>query len=501
MKKIKDSLKQLDSIPLPDKGKILSFNNKDFSIEAKENISKNTSNNKRLKFKPAWSFSIILAVLMISFSGYTIVAEELEYKEAVNFFVENGLSTEGLSRNDIKGVYRDITTKKFSHNKTAEIIEKNVAGHEIFQEEPSPKDIENLWNFKNNGHYIIKNNYTDNKDTSYVYQYTEQFDDKLGYNVYKAKFVKYDRGQELWSTELDNFSINGFTVSNDLIIVYGTSISNSSFQSDYGRLALLNSKGEILWDKTTANDFKDEYISSALFDNDNIITFSRGDLKYLCFTEYDIQGNRIRFTKNEVGNYGIYSAVKLDENYLVQLKSGQNGEMLMKVNNDGSLSDSFSYSSADMDYYITNMIEYNGNVFLSAYSVKKPNDDERNAGGRYDISRVLNYIFDNKKFDITNDELTKLVRENFTAVLLICNPETGVPNEFYSVNGSIGAKLFINEDKKLIWETENISDTYLSLATSSFTIGGASYIYRYEFDESGKIVEIEKTGEVTTFRR
>ena len=500
MKKIKATLKQLDSIPLPEKEKILSFNNREFSIETKENIPKNTYTNR--KFKPAWSFSIILAILMISFSGYTIVAEELEYKEAVNFFAENGLSTEGLSRNDIKSVYRDITTKKFSHNKTAEIIEKNVAGHEIFQDEPSPKDIENLWNFKNNGHYIINNNYINNNDISYVYQYIERFDDKLGYNVSdKTNFVKYDRGNELWSIKLDNFLVDGFTVYKDFIMVYGTSTSNSSSEPRYGRLALLNSKGEMLWDKTTSNDFKFEYITSALFDDDNIITFSRGDFNYLCFSKYDIQGKLIKFTKNEVGNYGIYSAVKLGEDYLVQLKSGQNGEMLVKVNNDGLLFDSFSYSSADMDYYITNMLEYNGNVFLSAYSVPKPKSDDSNAGGRYDVAGILNYIFDNKKENISTEELTKLVRDNFTAILLVCNPETGVPNEFYSVNGSIGAKLFINEDNKLIWETENISDTYLSLATSSFTIGGASYIYRYVFDESGKIMGIEKTGEVTVFRR
>ncbi len=500
MKKIKDTLKQLDSIPLPDKNKILSFN-KNF-INEKDNSPKNTSINRKLKFKPAWSFSIILIVLIISFSGYKIVAEELEYKEALNFFVENGLSTDGLSRNDIKSVYQDITTKKFSHNKTSEIIEKNIAGHEIFQDEPSPEDLENLWNFKTNGHYISNNNYINNKDISYAYEYIERFDTKLGYKVSdKIKFVKYDKGQEIWSTELNNFLVNGYSVYNDLIIVYGTSISNSSLQTDYGRIALLNSKGEILWDKTTSNDFKDEYITAALFDNNNIITFSRGDLTYLCFTKYDMQGNVIEFTKNNVGNYGIYSTAKLGEDYLVQLKSGQNSEILMKVNDDGSTSDSFSYSSADMDYYITNMIEYNGNVFLSAYSVPKLNDDENNAGGRNEIARILNYIFDNKKVDISSTELTKLVRDNFTAILLVCNPESGVPNEFYSVKGSIGAKLLINEDNKLIWETESISDTYFSIATSSFSIGGASYIYKYEFDETGKILKIEKTDEIKVFRR
>lgn len=501
MKKIKNTLKQLDSIPLPDKEKMLSFNKNSLSTEKKIYVPQNIPKIK-FKLRPAWSFSILLAVLIFSFSGYKIIAEELEYKEAVNFFVENGLSTDGLSKNDIKIVYRDITTKKFSQNKTAEIIEKNVAGHEIFQNAPSPEDIENLWNFKKNSHYILNNNFMDyNDEISYAYQYTEKFDDKLGRNIDKYSFVKYNKGQKIWSTELDNFSIGSFTVSKDLILVYGTSFSNSSFDTRYGRLALLNSDGEILWDKTTSNGFKKEYIASVLFDNDNIIAFSRGDLKYLCFLKYDLQGNLIKSTKNEIGNHGIYSAVKLGEDYLVQLKSIQTGEILMKVKSDGSLSDSFSYSSNETDYYITSMIEYNNNIFLSAYAVSKLYPNEKDYGGRFEIARILGYVFDNENIDISSEELTKLVRENYTAILLVCNPETGVPNEFFSVNGSIGANLFINEENKLIWETESISDTYLSLGTSSFTIGGSSYIYRHEFDEQGKIKNIEKTDEIRVFRR
>ncbi len=497
--KIKATLKQLDSIPLPDKEKILSFDKNEYSKERKTNSTHIAYFHKTSKFKNILAFSLILAVLIISFSGYTIIAEEKEYKQAVSFFKEYGLSTEGLSRSDIKNVYRDITTKKFSYDKTAEVIEKNIAGHEIFQDEPSPEDIENLWNFKNNGYYNIVNSYKGN--TGYKYHYIERFDDKLGYNVYdKSKFVKYINEKEIWATELDNFIINGFTVSNDLIIVYGYS-DTSSNQIRYNRLVLLNDEGEIIWDKTISNNFNDEYIASALFDDDNIIIFSRGDLKYLCFSKYDMQGSLKEIRTNEVGNYGIYATTKLGDGYLIQLKSWESGEILMKVNKDGSFSDSFSYSSANREYYITNIIEYNENVFLSAYSVPKLNNNESNAGGRNDIARVLNYIFDNKKFDISSEELTKLVRENFTAILLICNPETGIPQEFYSVNGSIGGELFINEDNKLIWNTESISDTYLSLATSSFTIGGASYIYQYTFDESGKILSREKTGDIAVFRR
>jgi hypothetical protein len=43
--------------------------------------------------------------------------------------------------------------------------------------------------------------------------------------------------------------------------------------------------------------------------------------------------------------------------------------------------------------------------------------------------------------DIPNAELTELMRDNFTAALLVCDPASGIPQTFYTVKGSFGAKL------------------------------------------------------------
>lgn len=499
MKKLNNILKQLDSIPLPDKNKILSFNNSNTS-EAKKN---NAYNRVKFKFRPVYVSFIVLFILIASFSGYKIIADETEYKEAVNFFIENELSIVGLSKSDIKNVYRDITTKRFSLSKTAEIIEKNISEHKIFQDAPSPEDIENLWNYKNsNGHYIIKNNYS--SDINYEYRYIEKVDEETGYvRTEKTNFIKYENGNVQWLVLLDNFLVNDFIVSNDYILIYGTTLSYPSISSQYasrGRLALINKDGEIIWDKTIDNSFKNEQITAALIDNEEIVTISMAS-QNLCFTKYDLQGNITTFTNTKMDGYYEHIIIKLGDDYLVKHTNAKNEEILIKINNDGTLSDSFSFSSTNSKYFITNMIEYNNNVFISAYAVPKLNKNDNDAGGRADISNILNYIFENKKMDISNEELTKIVRENFTAILLVYNTETEEPEEFYSVNASLGSKLYINENNNLIWETENISDTYFSPYTSSFTIGGACYIYKYEFDEFGNIKGIEKTNEVTIFRR
>ena len=46
---------------------------------------------------------------------------------------------------------------------------------------------------------------------------------------------------------------------------------------------------------------------------------SRGDLEYLCLSQYDISGNELSFRKTKVGVKGIWNAARLGDGYLVQL--------------------------------------------------------------------------------------------------------------------------------------------------------------------------------------
>ena len=94
-----------------------------------------------------------------------------------------------------------------------------------------------------------------------------------------------------------------------------------------------------------------------------------------------------------------------------------------------------------------------------------------------------------------------MVRDHYTAMLLVCDPKAGVPQEFYSVEGSLGGKLSLSDSGMLLWDVESITTTYFSPATSAFTIAGESYIFRYTFDHTGGLIHQEKTGEVAYFSR
>ena len=442
-----------------------------------------------------------LVLLISTVFGITIYAEVKEYKAAISFFNEYSLATEGLSREEIKSIYRDIITNSFSYGKTAEVIQKSVGGYEIFQDNPTPEDLENLWNYRNSSKKLF-NHYPNAKDALYQFDYVLKYDNKLKFDVYdKIIFTKSVDGEVAWSVDIPNMVHEGYLESNDFVIVFGSTPSWSSAQTTYGRIAMISKDGELIWDKTISNGFKSEYVSSVVYSENSLAVFSRGDLKYLCFTKFDMDGNSTGFTKIEVGNYGIRAVAKLGDGFLVQLNNSNTGDLLMKIAADGTAEDSFTYTSDKDLYYITDMIEYNGYIYLSANSVPKLEPGKSNAGGRYDIAGVLNEIYNRRTLDIPNTELTELMRNNFTAALLVCDPASGIPQTFYTVKGSFGAKLSISEEGNLLWNVESITDSFFSPMTSSFSIGGQSYVYKYVFDRNGKIISQEKTGDIVQFRK
>ena len=63
----------------------------------------------------------------LGFGGYAYAAEVKEYNDAVRFFDQYALSTDGLSRGDIKEVYKDISTNSFTNDKTVYVIVSNCS--------------------------------------------------------------------------------------------------------------------------------------------------------------------------------------------------------------------------------------------------------------------------------------------------------------------------------------------------------------------------------------
>lgn len=524
---IREQLKQLDTVPLPDKEQMLKGCE---SLLASERASERTPEKasgkreavprerqgRRKKVRQfcirrcLLSACVVAAIFFLGITGFAVVAEAKEYGEAMAFFEENQLSSDGLTRTEIKEVYRDIVTGCFANGKTAEVIERTIGGYEIFQNAPTPEELEALWNFQirgNNGQSDGREDGSGEK-VSYRYYETERLDEELGFEVVEGTVLeKYEEGNRVWKVELSDCCLDGYVSCDGAVIAYGWTPTWSSEQSSFARLTMVDTEGKVLWDLTPDNGFRREYIGAVLPAEDGVVVISRGDYRYLCVSRYDWSGNRQSFVKNEVGNYGIGQAVRLGDGYLVRLQSGEEGEKLIKLEKDGTAADSFCYTSDDDTYFIVDMLEYGGSVYLSAYAVPKLGED-RYYGNHSEIEAILERLTECEDLQASDDglilrsqELTRLVQENYTAILLACDTRSGIPNEFYSVKNCLGGRLALDEAGHLQWDTEFVTDVYFSPCTSSFSLGGTSYVSRYTFDESGRLLSQEKTGETVGFRR
>lgn len=147
------------------------------------------------------------------------------------------------------------------------------------------------------------------------------------------------------------------------------------------------------------------------------------------------------------------------------------------------------------------MIEFNGKIYLSAYAVPKPAEENQGAGHRYEIDAIVNDLFENDIWGISSEELTPMVRANDTAVLLVCDPSVGTPQEFYSVKGSLAGNLALSDSGMLLWDVESITTTFSSPGTNAYTIGGTIRVFRYTFDDNGTLISQEKTSEIINYYR
>ncbi len=459
---------------------------------------------RHIKFKILLPAAVCL-VLMAGIGGYAIAADDKEYNSAARFFEENGLSAEGLSRAEVKAVYRDITTKSFTNSKTAQVLKNSIKGTEILPKEPTPEELETLWN--NN---VSIDHFSGSEDAvKYVIDYVSEPEAKY-YEWDKITVECKQNGNTLWKTEFptlgknwgdDELYIETGVMTSSGTALYGqithwTNVTESSKSDpvDHGIITRVDENGNKLWQRELHHGFRDECIKAVLDNGDGTwAVLSKGDFEYLCVTQFDIDGNELSFSKtmpDEGNDIDILNAIRLGDGYLVQLDSS-NGANIVKLGRDGKIMDKFVYESDDCDYRITDMAEFEGKVYLSSYAMP-----EKSSESWREIDDILDGLIKENGMEITNEELTPLLRDNYTAVLLVCDTKTGIPETFYSAKGSLGGELDVSDDT-LRWNAESINGASYFPYTSSFSVALNCKVYRYSFDKTGALLGCEDMGETT----
>ena len=296
---------------------LTTLGNMDDDLIIESEITGKKRSKKWIKAAGIVAACLVLAVT-VSMTWFSI-ADALEYQTALSFFEENGLSTEGLSRSDIKAVYHDIITKSFTYGKTADVLKKStyVSGLELELPDESLSDVSseasekdyNSWDTDGSG-IILQ---ADNQDI---------FNDE-GAKVSQKSIVScYKNDELLWTKEIPDthILIDSYLYTDNGLVFYGL---NAVWDSIYDNttkfyIGFIDNEGTFEWGIVPDHGFQYENISSVLDNGDGTIAvISEGDNNSLCLSLYDKGGNETCFKKNDIGSHTVYKASHFKDDYII----------------------------------------------------------------------------------------------------------------------------------------------------------------------------------------
>ncbi len=438
-----------------------------------------------------WGVLAACLALVISLAGIAFVAEAREYGAAVEFFEENGLSMEGLSRSDVKEVYRDITTEHFTYDKTAQVISQSVPGVEISEEHLTPEELAEAWE-KNSG---TSEQEETEQGISYhwdTYESTKSDGSDIEFKwglPTRSYMVCHRDGEFLWRVNFSYFLPHDPMFTSVGTLVWGRDDGEHDDMDDCATLMLIDDSGNIKWQRWINHGFEGGEHISAVIDNgdgtfavlgsgyeyaDDCWRYDRYDyenrlVSYLCLSQYDKDGNELSFRKTgeteirSSGNVGVCNAVRFGENYFVQVRDTAE---FVKLDREGNLLDSFTYGDEKIEYNVRDMVEFAGQLYICVDAKPKENEAE----------------YDSR-----------------TAMLLLCDPEGGELKTFYSVKDLVGQELTVNDAGELVWKVMDISMFKKDNPESGFSDRFMSCReINYSFDTDGNLIGQKTT--LNTYR-
>lgn len=488
-----------------------------------EHIKSNGSSDRRTGSRLQRILLLAAAAVLVAGVGagiFAIRAEAKEYQAAVQFFQDNDLPTEGLTRGEMKEIYRDITTDSFTAEKTGELLK----GYMIEQKAETPEELKKVWKYR----VRLRESAEKGTETPKSYRLSEQFktDPELGFEIFDCSILEiYEWGELAHTTVFSDFWANGFTEISDGVIVRGNTYTWDSEQESPAWMMKADADGNIRWTRMLDHHYHTERIYAVLEDADgNLAVFSVGDSRMLTISRFSPEGEGLSVTNSSLGSgtYWVSNAAICEDGYRAVIGSFTNSEYarMIRVDHEGGIWGDMNYDAGDMNCVICDTISFSDKVYISAYLVPK------NAGapfdtGHYEVQPILQKVWDGEisavdiadhialdngdmtqeEFDSIKDELTPYLHEYYRGILIVCDPEKGEPQSFYEVPGVLGGSLSINAYGQMEWNTESFSWAMTTLILNSSSIRGECSVYRYTFDTDGTLICGEQTDKIVDYVR
>ena len=445
-----------------------------------------------------WIAAAAVLLAALGAGTYAFAAEAAEYREATDFFMENGLDTEGLTRSEIKAVYRDITTESFTYGKTADVIAHNmqtnsIQGWEILTEDPSADQISEIWDKLEEKWASMIEYACDFEDESFVEDGVEYIRHKFG------SIEKRVGGDLIWSYTSDRMRFYFGQDVKDGTIGVGVIAHDASRKVKDEPVEEFNRRftpaimkfapdGSVVWTVEWDSGVPEELISSVFEEEDGSLTVLSERRDYennefsLCVSKIGADDCLIGSAVSPTGNVWICEAARYADGLLAILYDNETMQQrVVTFDESGRLAGEFAYSENGLDYSIKDAVFFKGRLYVAA---------------QLDDYSEMEALIKSNTPVIDEDVFTPYAKRMYTSVILVCDKDGGEPSEFYRVEGAYDGKLEV-KDERLHWSISRIVSAKGTPMFSSRWIDGTSSIWTYVFDENGALVESVDTGEST----
>ncbi len=452
-KEIGAVLKQLDQLPLPEKEEILSVcrrSETDRQTEEKEEW--NIVMRRRLNPAAVCAAFVLLAVLL---SAYAISVQYYGFSIAALFVGDGETVSKDLVMTQV--FYQDDLTEG---NKT--ISTYSIPGISFYQAEPDDRDREEAITALDQQPDADKNETAGITDSNgNVYQLGVRKTENGGQlNTLK----KYKADKLLWEVPLDLYGVT-FGIVENYIYLYGNELGSM-------HILLYNDLGEKLWEKTLDSISRIGFVQA----KDGILCaencYSRDGKSYYSRYRIDIGGTILDETTVALPDNMLLNSfvreveIETDSGFLFRLlgsediAAGSKRGQLASIDAEGKQIRVWAYTASDGKYFFQDAALYHGKLYISGY-----------ISARAEYSEKIN-------------------RKDYKALLLVLDPATGVPQNYYEAAGSLGGTIVSDPDGNLTWEVKSI----LELKKENPDYREGVSIYQYTLDENGELLKQKEMG-------
>ena len=384
---------------------------------------------------------------------------------------------------DIVNDHREILAESVIYSADGEISSKNtetcfVDGYDFPVEEITREDMDSYFEAENNAN---------NTAADRVRYFTTDGCIK--------KYIGSINKEPEWSVSLpegSEWSWKTFETAGS-VLVYG---HESGGSDSYGVCFMrIDDDGTMLWHRNYGTEFWNEWIWTVIDNEDGSFAIaSREGEEYFCLRQCDANGNITSIKKTKIGDYLIYNVFRGENSYYALLQASHSMRCkLLKTDFEGNVINTFTYDEGEWRYRLTDVYEKDGKLYLSLHTTLKPK-----IASEYKTNLLWKFIYEHDpdfmpfRQDNSHPDVTQYVKDNYTAVLLVCNAEDGSPIRFYSSKESISKGFSFDESGNLNWHVMQIGEVAYYSLSGIRDVYGIGPELCYIFDQRGMFVSSEK---------